>query len=1219
MNAVSLARILIVDDEAANLRALCDTLRDKGYETEGAASGEDALRALNAQPFDLLLTDLMMPGIDGVELLTAAFKIDPQLVGILMTGQGTVETAVSAMQAGALDYVLKPIRLKDILPVLARSLGVRRLRQENLELRNTVAIHELNQAIAHTLDPNVLLDKIADAALAQFDADEVSIMLVTADGESLQIVAVRGAGREGLLGVRVPMGQAIAGRVAVQREPMVLGNTIADAGPAPSYPRSDIRSALSMPMITRGRLVGVINVNSVRRTGAFPLGQIKILSIFTNAAAASIESARLSHEQFLSESRYRLLIASVKDYSIVMLDPQGRVATWNEGARVMTGYEEAEVLGQPHGIFYVQEEVAAAGEPERLLEQAATDGRAEVEGWRVRKDGSHFYACVVLTAMRDAAGQITGFSKITRDVTESMTAQRKLAEQQAFLRQVIDLDRNFIFARDREGRFVLVNQAAAEVYGTSVENLLGKTDRDFNPNLDEVELVLRDDLDVMDNLKEKIIPEEKVIDADGRQRWVQTVKRAIERADGTSDMILGVSTDITARKEAEHRLREQMQRAEALLEAAPDAVVIVTSAGRISIVNARTEAMFGYSRVELLGQPVELLVPQQLHGGHRAQRDGYQQKPTLRAMGADRELFGRRKDGSEFAVDVSLSPLVTQEDTFIITAVRDVSERKRVEREIRELNASLEDRVAQRTRQLESASRAKDSFLATMSHEIRTPLGGLMGMLEVLSLSPLSGEQSETLHAARDSGRSLLRILNDILDWSKIEEGKLELTFQATSITGLLAGVANTYAHVASGNSITIAWHVDARLSPAFMVDELRLSQVLNNFVSNAIKFSHRGGRVELTAERVGAQGGAEEIRFSVKDTGIGIDAQVQQRLFQNYGQASADTARMYGGTGLGLAICRRLVDLMGGRIELSSEPGLGSTFSITLELEPTKIDAKPAGGRDASAAVTHIRALIDGAVAADAPLILVVDDHDINRKLLARQLALLGLRCETASDGQVALPLWRNGHYDLMITDCHMPKIDGYELTHTIRAIEAEEGRARTPIFAWTANALADEADRCHAAGMDELLVKPAELVQLKQLLGKWLPIDVDVAPAPQAATVSALDVSVLEGLVGDDPDVIRDFLRDFRASATAIGTQLAVANAAGDMSEVGDLAHKLKSSSRSVGALALSERCAELEASAATQDRAALAVLLRRFEHQLAAVQAGLVAVLDENMGDR
>ncbi|MCX7150444.1 MAG: ATP-binding protein [Rhodocyclales bacterium] len=510
-----------------------------------------------------------------------------------------------------------------------------------------------------------------------------------------------------------------------------------------------------------------------------------------------------------------------------------------------------------------------------------------------------------------------------------------------------------------------------------------------------------------------------------------------------------------------------------------------------------------------------------------------------------------------------------------------------------------------------------------MSHEIRTPLGGLLGMLELLSLSPLSSEQTDTLQTARDSGRSLLRILNDILDWSKIEEGKLELTLQSTSIAQLVDEVANTYSHMASSNSVTLTQQVDPRLSATLTVDPLRLSQVLNNFVSNAVKFSH-GGRVELRAELLERLDGAEQVRFSVKDTGIGIDPEAQQRLFRSYGQASADTARMYGGTGLGLAICRRLADLLDGRIDVESAPGHGSTFSITLTLPIA--EAAPDAGKTPNriAAGASVLPLFQAA-AADVPRVLVVDDHPINRKLLARQIELLGLCAETAENGEAALAQWRAGRYAVVITDCHMPVMDGYALTRAIRGIEVDEARSRTPVFAWTANALADEIENCRAAGMDELLVKPADLVQLKTVLAKWLSagmvgsVETPTAVSP-APTVVPVDVSVLAALVGDDPAVIREFLLDFRASAATIAAELAAACSAGQAAQAEALAHKLKSSARAVGALALGELCAEMETAGKTGQAAALSGVWPRFEAEMAAVDATLadLTALDKETGE-
>jgi len=484
--------------------------------------------------------------------------------------------------------------------------------------------------------------------------------------------------------------------------------------------------------------------------------------------------------------------------------------------------------------------------------------------------------------------------------------------------------------------------------------------------------------------------------------------------------------------------------------------------------------------------------------------------------------------------------------------------------------------------QAELANRAKDSFLATMSHEIRTPLTGMLGMLEVLSLTSLDREQNETLHAAWGSGRSLLRIVSDILDWSKIEEGKLELAPRPTSIHQLLQEVANTYSRVASAKSLMIIQHIDPRLSAAHMVDPLRLSQILNNFVSNAIKFTEHG-EIQLRAELLSQLDTSEIISFSVKDTGIGMNKEVQKRLFQQYHQESADTARMYGGTGLGLAICRRLAEFMGGKIELESEPGCGSTFSLILTLP---VSADSGGVVQSQHPEVERRAVIplfDNNN--NAPLILAVDDHPINRNLLARQLNLLGLRTETAENGLTALSMWREGAFNMVITDCHMPEMDGYALSQAIRRIEAEENRPPTPIVAWTANALAEENDHCKAAGMDDLLVKPTNLMQLKQVLIKWLPIfatmdnQVDVSTLADSSQANdAINFEVLKEIVPgniEQTQVLQDFLAYIRTDNLKLIQLLEL----GDLVNAERMAHRMKGSSRMVGATQLTNIYASIE----------------------------------------
>lgn len=345
MEAATTIRILVVDDEKPSQLALCDSLTSCGYACEGYFAPVDALTALQQRQFDLLLTDLQMPQMDGVTLMTKALQIDPHLACVLMTGMGTIDSAVRAMQAGALDYVLKPIKLGALLPAISRALDNRRLKLENMELKSTVAIHELTQAIAHTLDPEDLFNKIADAAMSQFDADEASVMLADEDGNSLTIVAVRGSGRELLLGTRIPMGAGIAGRVAEQRNTYVLDATSADTGPQAEFPRHDIQSALSIPMVSRGKLIGVLNVSCLRRRGAFAAGQVKAISVFTNAAAAAIEAARLHEAERKSDIRYREVLDMVADV-IVSCDEDMNIIVFNDAAEAAFGYRAADILGQ---------------------------------------------------------------------------------------------------------------------------------------------------------------------------------------------------------------------------------------------------------------------------------------------------------------------------------------------------------------------------------------------------------------------------------------------------------------------------------------------------------------------------------------------------------------------------------------------------------------------------------------------------------------------------------------------------------------------------------------------------------------------------------------------------------------------------------------------------------------------------------------------------------
>lgn len=508
----------------------------------------------------------------------------------------------------------------------------------------------------------------------------------------------------------------------------------------------------------------------------------------------------------------------------------------------------------------------------------------------------------------------------------------------------------------------------------------------------------------------------------------------------------------------------------------------------------------------------------------------------------------------------------------------------------------------------EHASKAKDSFLATMSHEIRTPLGGMLGMLELLSMTQLNDEQIATLSTASTSGRSLLRILNDILDWSKIEQGKLEITPASTQLEALLQDVVDTYTHVASTKSLVITKQIDARLTSAYLVDQLRLSQIINNFVSNAIKFSEHG-KIEVGITLVESVPSGDLVCFTVKDTGIGISPEVQKNLFQNYTQGTADTARMYGGTGLGLAICRRLADMLGGKISLLSEPGKGAAFSLTLTLPRSHLEPQLKVQHQLDVAQLITQPLHGSG--ADAPEVLVVDDHPTNRELLSRQIKMMGFRVTSAENGRAGIALWRENRFAMIITDCHMPEMDGYEMTRTIRNIETLEGLPRIPVIAWTANALKEESELVTAAGMDALLVKPVSMKLLRETLAKWLASDtgseyISAASDSRRAINNAqhmptpIDYSVLDLIIpgkDEQPQLLRDFLTHIRSDRSALSGMLMQRDGAALRST----AHRMKGSCNMVGAARLSSACAGIEQIAATGDMNKVDTLVAELDNAL------------------
>jgi PAS domain S-box-containing protein len=772
------------------------------------------------------------------------------------------------------------------------------------------------------------------------------------------------------------------------------------------------------------------------------------------SAAAKQEHAEAALRE--SDEWFRLLVDGVRDYAIFSLDSEGRVATWNAGAQRLKGYRADEIIGEHFSKFYPQEALDR-GWPAEELRRAIADGRIEDEGWRVRKDGSRFWANVVITALRDESGTLRGFAKITRDLTERREAEekaRRLLQQEAARQAAeqaareIELQRqqlsitlssigDAVIVTDAAGSVTFLNPVAEGLTGWQSGEAIGQP---LERILQIINEVSRQPVEnpVRTVLREKTVValanHTTLVAKDGREVPVEDSAAPI-RGDGeTISGAVLVFRDVTEAR----RANEARQYLAAIVESSDDAIIGKDLAGRITSWNRGAERLYGYTAQEIVGQPLATLVPP----------DHFDELPMIMERIKQGEFIEHyetvrmRKDGTRVDVSLTISPIHNADGQIIGASkiARDITARRE---EVRRTN----------------------EFLAMLAHELRNPLAPLRNGLEVMRL--MADDRQAIEHARGMMQRQLehlVRLVDDLLDVSRISRGKLSLHKERLTLSSVVEHALEVCEGLVEehGQELIIAmpdepFYIDA--------DKTRLAQTLCNLLSNAVKYSDRGSRIWLTVERDG-----HEAVVRVKDEGIGIPPEMLPTVFDLFIQVDRSLEKSRGGLGVGLTIVKRLVEMHGGKVEAHSQgPGKGSEFVIRLPIALALItEQQPAASNEPAQTTGQHR-------------ILVVDDNLDAAASLAMMLKIMGNEVRTAHDGIEAVEAAAAFRPDLILLDIGMPRLNGYDACRRIR----EQTWGNHPfIVALTGWGQEEDRRRSHDAGFNTHLVKPVDPAALERLL---------------------------------------------------------------------------------------------------------------------------------------
>jgi PAS domain S-box-containing protein len=1038
--------------------------------------------------------------------------------------------------------------------------------------------------------------------------------------------------------------------------------------------------------------------------------EILLFSASTLFAAEVVYRDRQSRTQL--ETRFRLLFEQAP-IGMAITTPLGRFLQVNPALSATLGYTEAELLQKTLAEVTHPDDMQLSIERDRKLLTGEISS-LQMEKRYVRKDGQTVYALLHVALWSETDTRARYFLKQIVDVTEQKQIERELEAEQEFALSLVNFMGQGLVLLNAEMRYEFVNPAGARMLGYTPEYIVGRGPEEF--------------------IRPEAVGEMKAAIQTRLAGETSTFELDLRRADGTwlpalvtgtprwqNGRVIGsiaVITDLTESRRIENELKAERDFAQQVLNNMGQGLTVTDADGRFIFVNQAYATMVGSAPEKLIGlSPIDLNHPDDAEEITAARR----QRPMGVAQTYETRLQ-RLDNGETVHVIITGVPRATPNHGIgSISVITDLTERKQMEEALASANADLETALhhaREMAAEADAANRAKSNFLANVSHEIRTPMSAITGMTELLLDSNLTPPQRELAEITREATKSLLVIVNDLLDLSKIEAGRLTLDVQEFSVVEVVEHAAELLAERAHEKNLRLLTYIAPEVPTRARGDAGRLRQVLVNLIGNAVKFTE-AGEVVVRVTTAPSAGPHHVLRLSVRDTGMGLSPEVQKWLFQPFRQGDASTTRKYGGTGLGLSISRYLVQLMGGEIDVNSRLGEGAEFWFTVHLEPTASQApSPSLPSLAAASVlliepdassaevvsqylrdwgAHVKLVntseaalwslragptynvaciaarlfdaepdlatqlirafpeavivlgqaellgrftlglvqtqlnfpfqqatlhaafahalapratsqssaVPSSLPAEAlllrPKILLVEDNPVNQRVVELQLERLGFAIQTVGNGSHAVKTYTQAPdvFALLLMDCHMPVMDGFQATRAIRQWETKHGGHIT-IIALTANAMRESREQCLLAGMDDFLSKPFEMAELQATLERWLMLGAPERGLPPVTNMQQRVLEALTDLHSAEPNLAAHLFETYIISGEDALAQLQAAIIPPEFGAVYEAAHSLKGSSASLGLAEVAVACEALEVAAQNHLTSNLPELLARVERE-------------------